>query len=77
MAKAQSSPAYRLFSLEELKQATNNFNSSSFLGEGSKGKVLQESSVTFESSNDTFFFVLACIESLSEMDTLVVKASAI
>ncbi|XP_059669996.1 probable inactive leucine-rich repeat receptor-like protein kinase At3g03770 isoform X2 [Cornus florida] len=36
---AQSAPAYRLFSLEELGDATNNFDQSTFLGEGSIGKL--------------------------------------
>ncbi|KAJ0111260.1 hypothetical protein Patl1_02991 [Pistacia atlantica] len=35
----QGSPVYRSFSLEELKEATSNFHSSSFLGEGSRGKI--------------------------------------
>jgi len=32
-------PAYRTFSLEELEEATNNFNSTAFMGEGSHGQV--------------------------------------
>lgn len=39
----QGSPAYRTFYLEELKEATNNFDSLSFMGEGSRGKVLSSS----------------------------------
>ncbi|KAL5864463.1 hypothetical protein ACOSQ3_001977 [Xanthoceras sorbifolium] len=35
----QSAPLYRSFSLDELKEATNNFDSSLFMGEGSKGKL--------------------------------------
>lgn len=35
----QGSPTYRLFSLEELKEATNNFDPMTFLGEGSIGKL--------------------------------------
>ena len=35
----QGSPASRLFSLEELKEATNNFDQSAFMGYGSIGKV--------------------------------------
>ena len=35
----QGAPACRFFSFEELKDATNNFDSSRFLGEGSMGKV--------------------------------------
>ncbi|GMI86855.1 hypothetical protein like AT5G14210 [Hibiscus trionum] len=35
----QSAPLCRLFSLEELKEATNNFDSSMFMGEGSSGKI--------------------------------------
>ncbi|KAH7577218.1 hypothetical protein ACOSP7_001964 [Xanthoceras sorbifolium] len=35
----QSAPVYRSFSLDELKEATNNFDSSLFMGEGSKGKL--------------------------------------
>lgn len=34
-------PAYRTFSLEELEYATNNFESSAFMGEGSQGQVKQ------------------------------------
>ncbi|XWS32658.1 hypothetical protein CRYUN_Cryun22dG0008800 [Craigia yunnanensis] len=36
---AQGAPVCRLFSLEELKEATNNFDSSMFMGEGSTGKL--------------------------------------
>ncbi|KAF3442989.1 hypothetical protein FNV43_RR16907 [Rhamnella rubrinervis] len=32
-------PGYRTFSLEELKEATNSFDTSSFMGEGSHGKL--------------------------------------
>jgi len=32
-------PPYRVFSLEEIVAATNNFDSASFMGEGSQGKV--------------------------------------
>lgn len=35
----QGTSAYRSFSLEELKEATNNFDSLSFMGEGSGGKL--------------------------------------
>lgn len=38
----QGAPVCRSFPLEELKEATNNFDSSCFLGEGSRGKVLKE-----------------------------------
>ncbi|KAK8560679.1 hypothetical protein V6N13_003362 [Hibiscus sabdariffa] len=37
----QSAPICRLFSLEELKEATNNFDSSMFMGEGSSGKLAE------------------------------------
>ncbi|GER26962.1 leucine-rich repeat protein kinase family protein [Striga asiatica] len=33
-------PAYRTFSVEELKEATNNFNTSASMGEGSNGQML-------------------------------------
>lgn len=36
---ALSLPAYRTFSLEEIEEATGNFNSSAFMGEGSHGQV--------------------------------------
>ena len=32
-------PGYRTFSLEELEEATNNFDTSAFMGEGSHGQV--------------------------------------
>ncbi|KAK6944199.1 Serine-threonine/tyrosine-protein kinase, catalytic domain [Dillenia turbinata] len=32
-------PAYRTFSLEELEEATNNFDSATFIGEGSRGQM--------------------------------------
>lgn len=32
-------PLYRTFSLEELEEATNNFHTSNFMGEGSHGQV--------------------------------------
>ncbi|WCJ27490.1 Leucine-rich repeat protein kinase family protein [Euphorbia peplus] len=36
---SQGSPAYHAFSFEELTEATNNFHSSTFMGEGSNGKI--------------------------------------
>ncbi|PPD67146.1 hypothetical protein GOBAR_DD35972 [Gossypium barbadense] len=38
-SEVQILPSCRSFSLEELKEATNNFDSSAFLGEGSYGKI--------------------------------------
>ncbi|KAE8689381.1 putative amine oxidase [Hibiscus syriacus] len=35
----QGSPVFRLFSMEELEEATNNFDSSMFMGEGYTGKL--------------------------------------
>lgn len=32
-------PPYRAFSLEEIMEATNNFDTTSFMGEGSQGQV--------------------------------------
>lgn len=32
-------PPYRTFTLEELEQATNNFDTSSFMGKGTQGQV--------------------------------------
>lgn len=37
--ETQSLPPCRSFTLEELNEATNNFDNSAFLGEGSCGKV--------------------------------------
>jgi hypothetical protein len=34
-------PPYRTFSLEEVEEATNNFDTSAFMGEGSQGQVMQ------------------------------------
>lgn len=34
-------PAYRTFSLEEIEEATNNFDTAAFMGEGSQGQVHQ------------------------------------
>ncbi|CAA2933672.1 probable inactive leucine-rich repeat receptor-like protein kinase At3g03770 isoform X2 [Olea europaea var. sylvestris] len=36
---SQGTPAHRLFSLDELKAATNNFDKSTLMGEGSTGKM--------------------------------------
>lgn len=38
-------PPYRVFTLEEIEDATNNFDPSNLMGEGSQGKVI-----------DMFFF---------------------
>ncbi|XP_058102271.1 probable inactive leucine-rich repeat receptor-like protein kinase At3g03770 [Magnolia sinica] len=35
----QGSPLFRMFSLEELKEATNNFHESTYMGDGSIGKL--------------------------------------
>ncbi|XP_010250786.1 PREDICTED: probable inactive leucine-rich repeat receptor-like protein kinase At3g03770 [Nelumbo nucifera] len=37
----QGVPTYRVFSLEELNEATNNFDQSTFMGEGSMGKLFK------------------------------------
>ena len=39
-------PSYRTFSLEELEEATNNFHSSTLIGEGSQGQVFASVSLT-------------------------------
>lgn len=39
MKLGASLPAYRTYTLEELKEATNNFHASSLIGEGSSGQV--------------------------------------
>lgn len=52
----QGAPVCRVFTLEELKEATNNFDSSSFMGEGSIGKVPHEnSSILRKFSRETYF----------------------
>lgn len=38
-------PPYRSFSLEELEAATNNFDSSTLMGEGSHGQVFESNKV--------------------------------
>lgn len=40
-------PSYRTFSLDELEEATNNFDTSTFMGEGSHGQVYIFKSQTF------------------------------
>ncbi|KAM3340248.1 hypothetical protein P3S68_030118 [Capsicum galapagoense] len=37
---SQGAPSYRVFSMEELEEATEKFDKSALLGEGSIGKVL-------------------------------------
>lgn len=49
-------PAYRTFSLEELEYATNNFESSAFMGEGSQGQV--KSFLLFPSSESEISHLL-------------------
>ena len=39
MKLGASLPAYRSYALEELKEATDNFDASSLIGEGSHGQV--------------------------------------
>ena len=39
-------PACRVFSLEELREATNNFDRSTFMGDGSKEKVTSKTDTT-------------------------------
>lgn len=43
-AAKSSLPVCRSYSFEELKEATNNFDNSAFMGEGSYGKVLSKTS---------------------------------
>ena len=54
-------PAYRTFSLEELEYATNNFESSAFMGEGSQGQVIN-SKLSSVSKFCTSEVCLHCIE---------------
>ncbi|KAF6174760.1 hypothetical protein GIB67_031284 [Kingdonia uniflora] len=49
-------PAYRTFSLEELEEATNNFNTSTFLGEGSHGQMYKGR------LNDGSFVAIRCLK---------------
>lgn len=49
-------PAYRTCSLEELEQATNNFDTSSFLGEGSHGQMYRGS------LNDGSLVAIRCLK---------------
>lgn len=51
-------PAYRAFSLEELEYATNNFESSAFMGEGSQGQVKVSSFLLFPSSESEISHLL-------------------
>lgn len=57
---AQGLPVCRSFTLEELKEATNNFDNSAFLGEGSYGKVVKPigNNFAFYTKNVTLFFEL-------------------
>lgn len=41
----QGAPVCRLFAFEELKEATNGFESARFLGEGSMGKVTPKTKI--------------------------------
>lgn len=43
----QGLPVCRSFTLEELEEATNNFDNSAFLGEGSCGKVPSKTSIRY------------------------------
>lgn len=60
-------PAYHTFSLEELEEATNNFDTSAFMGEGSQGQVYQSGVNIY-----LFFFFLAyaTVQSPSRMSIL-------
>ncbi|KAJ6379839.1 hypothetical protein OIU76_016487 [Salix suchowensis] len=49
-------PAYRTFSLEELEEATNNFNTSAFMGDRSQGKIYRGR------LKDGSFVVIRCLK---------------
>uniref|UniRef100_A0A6M2EJI0 Protein kinase domain-containing protein n=1 Tax=Populus davidiana TaxID=266767 RepID=A0A6M2EJI0_9ROSI len=49
-------PAYRTFSLEELEEATNNFDTSAFMGEGSQGQIYRGR------LKDGSFVVIRCLK---------------
>jgi hypothetical protein len=57
-------PPYRTFSLEEVEEATNNFDTSAFMGEGSQGQVMQ--------IRCNIFFVFHSVELVC--DTLIISS---
>ncbi|XP_010524998.1 PREDICTED: probable inactive leucine-rich repeat receptor-like protein kinase At3g03770 isoform X2 [Tarenaya hassleriana] len=56
-------PAYRTFSLEELEYATNNFETSAFMGEGSEGQIYRGK------LKDGFFVAIRCLKMKKSCNT--------
>lgn len=59
-------PPYRTFVPDELKEATDNFNASSLIGEGSYGQVpIHHSCLKTQSSFRSFLFAVLTLENTS------------
>ncbi|KAJ0014920.1 hypothetical protein Pint_20678 [Pistacia integerrima] len=61
-------PAYRTFSLEELEKATNNFDTSAFMGEGSQGQMYRGQ------LKDGSFVAIRCLKMKKSHSTLELYA---
>lgn len=51
-------PSYRTFLLEELEEATNNFHTSTFMGEGSHGQVFASALLCYSGKHSRILALL-------------------